>query len=62
MRENISVRQWQELYRSGAFEPDNRDARGLAGWSDFDEPMNNRRLKSLCRLAPGVSPPFLLGN
>ena len=29
---DISVRQWQELYRAGAFERDDQDARELAGW------------------------------
>ena len=30
-QDRISVRQWQELYRAGAFEKDNEQTRELAG-------------------------------
>lgn len=58
----ITVRQWQELYRAGAFEEDNSDTRELAGWDSFGDPLNDRRLKNLCALALGITHPFVLDN
>ena len=49
-QDRISVRQWQELYRAGAFEKDNEQTRELAGWGEVDDPLNNWRMKKLSRL------------
>ena len=38
MQDRISVRQWQELYRAGAFEKDNEQTRELAGWGRLTIP------------------------
>ena len=35
MRENISVRQWQVLYRAGAFDSKDRTVQCEAGWYDW---------------------------
>lgn len=56
----ISVRRWQELYRAGAFASDDDDVRKLAGWTDFYEPLTDRRVQSLAKLAMGVTHPFIL--
>lgn len=62
MSDDISVRQWQELYRAGAFDGDDRDARELAGWEGFDDPMNDRRVISLSKLVLSITHPFILDN
>ena len=58
----LSVRQWQELYRAGAFEKDNEQTRELAGWGEVDDPLNNWRMKKLSRLVLAVTHPFILDN
>ena len=60
--DQITVRQWQELYRAGAFEADDLDTRELAGWSDFGDPLNDRRVKSLSKLVLGIMHPFVLDS
>ena len=50
--DEISVRQWQELYRAGAFEKDNEQTRELAGWGEVDDPLNNWRMKSKRQIPP----------
>lgn len=62
MRENISVRQWQEQYRAGAFEPDSQEALDWAGWNDFYDPLNDRGLRNLCKLVMSITHPFVLDN
>ena len=61
-QDTISVRRWQELYRAGAFASDDEDIRKLAGWSDFYEPLTDRRVQSLVKLAMGVTHPFILDS
>lgn len=61
-QDRISVRQWQELYRAGAFEKDNEQTRELAGWGGVDDPLNNWRMKKLSRLVLAVTHPFILDN
>ena len=61
-QDRISVRQWQELYRAGAFEKDNEQTRELAGWGEVDDPLNNWRMKKLSRLVLAVTHPFILDN
>lgn len=60
--DEISVRQWQELYRAGAFEGDDQDAQELAGWSDFRDPLHDRRVKSLSKLVLSITHPFILDD
>ena len=62
MSDHISVHQWQELYRAGAFEQDDQDARELAGWEEFDDPLNDRRVISLSKLVLSITHPFILDN
>ena len=50
MPDELSVRQWQEKFRAGAFEKDNKQMRELAGWGEVDDPLNNWRMKKLSRL------------
>ena len=61
-QDRFSVRQWQELYRAGAFEKDNEQTRELAGWGEVDDPLNNWRMKKLSRLVLAVTHPFILDN
>lgn len=64
MRENISVRQWQELYRMGAFREKSRSVQIEAGWYDWfcrDEGLAGR-LKQLAPVVMGITDPFILDN
>ena len=56
-RGKISVRQWQERFKAGSFDSD-----GQAGWEDFYDPLNDRRLHTLARLVMGVTNPFILDH
>ena len=64
MRENISVRQWQTMYRMGAFSNKNTSVQIEAGWYDWfcqDESLAGR----LMQIAPavmGITDPFILDN
>lgn len=60
--DGITVRQWQELYRTGTFAADDQDTRELAGWSDFNDPLSDRRVKSLSKLVLGITHPFVLDS
>lgn len=60
MASDISVRQWQELYRTGAFAQDDSDARELAGWDDFDDPLADRKVQALAKLVMGITHPLIL--
>lgn len=62
MRDNISVRQWQELYRAGGFEKTDPGTLGMAGWSDFHLCLENRRLPGLVKMALSITHPFVLDN
>ena len=64
MRDNISVREWQEKFRAGEFEGKGRDVQIRAGWNDWfcrDESLANR-LKQLGKVVMGVTEPFILDN
>ena len=64
MRENISVRQWQGLYRLGAFDGKDRAAQCEAGWYDWfcrDESLAGR-LKKIAPVVMGITDPFILDN
>lgn len=58
----LTVRQWQEQYRAGAFEPDSQEALDWAGWNDFYDPLNDRGLRNLCKLVMSITHPFVLDN
>ena len=60
MPDELSVRQWQELYRAGAFEKDDDEMRRTAGWNDFNDPLGNRKVQTLAKLVMGVDHPFIL--
>lgn len=62
MSDKISVRQWQESYRAGVFDTDAPDIQALAGWVDFDDPLNDRQMKSLSTLVLSITHPFILDN
>ncbi len=64
MRENISVRQWQAMYRMGAFSGKDRSVQIEAGWYDWfcrDESLAGR-LKQLAPVVLGITDPFILDN
>ncbi len=60
MPDEITVRQWQELYRAGAFVQDDSDVRELAGWTDFYDPLANRKVQALAKLVMGITHPLIL--
>ena len=55
MDEHISIREWQERFRTGTFDSDEQ-----AGWNDFYGRMNNRRLPVLTRLVMGITDSFIV--
>ena len=64
MRENISVRQWQTMYRMGSFNGKDRSVQIEAGWYDWfcrDESLAGR-LKQLAPVVLGITDPFILDN
>lgn len=60
--EEISVRQWQEMFQAGAFHKDDLTAQELAGWGDFGDPLNSKIVQNLARVVMGVTDPFILDN
>ncbi len=62
MRDEISVRQWQQMFQAGAFHKDDFNARELAGWRDFSSPLNNKIVQNLAKVVMGVTDPFILDN
>lgn len=64
MRENISVRQWQAMYRLGAFSGKDTATQCDAGWYDWfcrDESLA-ARLKQIAPAVVGITDPFILDN
>ena len=64
MRENISVGEWQTLYRAEAFDARDRAVQCEAGWYDWfcrDEALASR-LKQLAPVVMGITAPFILDN
>nr|WP_326186714.1 hypothetical protein [uncultured Oscillibacter sp.] len=64
MRDNVSVRQWQDLYRMGAFASQSRAVQIEAGWYDWfcrDEGLAGR-LKKIAPVVMGITDPFILDN
>lgn len=64
MPDEISVREWQEKFRSGAFSAPDRYTQCTAGWYDWfcrDEALAGR-LKKIGRVVMGITDPFILDN
>ena len=64
MRENISVRQWQTMYRMGAFSNKNTSVQIEAGWYDWFCQVESLagRLKQIAPVVMGITDPFILDN
>lgn len=64
MRNEISVRQWQERFRAGAFSARDTATQCAAGWYDWfcqDEALAGR-LKKIAPVVMGITAPFILDN
>lgn len=64
MREEISVRQWQEQFKSGAFDSPDLSTQCGAGWYDWfcqDHALAGR-LKKIAKVVMGITSPFILDN
>ena len=64
MREMLSVRQWQDLFRSGAFRDRSRETQIRAGWYDWfcaDSALAGR-LQRIGRVVMGITEPAILDN
>lgn len=64
MPDEISVRQWQEKFRSGAFNSPDFATQCAAGWYDWfcsDQALAGR-LKKIGRVVMGITDPFILDN
>ena len=64
MPEELSVRQWQELYRTGAFDKKDLDTQRQAGWWDWHCHWDALagRLKRIAPVVTGIKEPVLLDN
>lgn len=64
MRKNISVRQWQELYRLGAFGTKDKAVQIEAGWYDWfcRDAVLAGRLKKIAPVVMGITNPFILDS
>ena len=63
-RENISVRQWQEQFRAGAFDSTDFATQVKAGWHDWwcrDEALAGH-LKKIAPVVMGITEPAILDN
>ncbi len=64
MKEEISVRQWQEKFRAGAFDHKDIYTQCKAGWYDWfcqDHALSGR-LKKIAKVVMGITSPFILDN
>ena len=62
--EDISVRQWQERFKAGAFDSPDHDTQCRAGWYDWfcqDKALAGR-LKKIAKVVMGITSPFILDN
>lgn len=60
--DRLSVRQWQEQFRAGAFESKDFTTQCKAGWYDWfcDDTALSGRLKKIARVVMGITDPFIL--
>ena len=64
MPDELSVRQWQEQFRAGAFNSSDFTTQCKAGWYDWfcsDSELAGR-LKELAEVVTGITDPFILDN
>ena len=64
MPDELSVRQWQEQFRAGAFNLQDRYTQCRAGWYDWfcqDHALAGR-LKKIGRVVMGITDPYILDN
>ena len=64
MPDELSVRQWQEKFRAGAFNAQDRYTQCEAGWYDWfcqDHALAGR-LKKIGKVVMGITDPFILDN
>ncbi len=64
MSEMLSVRQWQDLFRKGAFQDRSRETQIRAGWYDWfcaDSALAGR-LQRIGRVVMGITEPAILDN
>ena len=64
MPDELSVRQWQDQFRAGAFERSDYATQCRAGWYDWfcqDHALAGR-LKKIGRVVMGITNPFILDN
>ena len=64
MRDEISVRQWQEKFRAGGFDSPDVATQCRAGWYDWfcqDRALAGR-LKKIGKVVMGIKDPFILDN
>lgn len=64
MPDELSVRQWQEQFRAGAFERSDHTTQCRAGWYDWfcQDSALAGRLKKIGRVVMGITDPFILDN
>lgn len=64
MSDTLSVRQWQELFRSGAFRDKSRKTQIRAGWYDWfcGDAALAGRLKQIGRVVMRITEPAILDN
>ena len=64
MRNEISVRQWQEQFRAGSFDSPDVATQCKAGWYDWFCPDSELtgRLKELAEVVMGITDPSILDN
>ena len=64
MREEISVRQWQEPFKAGFYDSPDIHTQCGAGWYDWfcqDKALAGR-LKKIAKVVMGITSPFILDN
>lgn len=64
MPDELSVRQWQEQFRAGDFNAQDRYTQCAAGWYDWfcQDSALAGRLKKIGRVVMGITDPFILDN
>lgn len=64
MPDELSVRQWQEKFRTGAFDSNDLAVQCEAGWHDWfcQDQALARRLKKIGKVVMGITAPFILDN